>query len=35
MQVNEVAYACGFKEASYFSKVFKDHFNCLPSDIVG
>ncbi len=32
-QIYEVAYACGFKEASYFSKVFKEYFGYQPSEV--
>jgi DNA-binding response OmpR family regulator/nitrogen-specific signal transduction histidine kinase len=33
MTVSEVAYAVGFKEASYFSKSFKKHYGKSPSNI--
>lgn len=31
LSVSEVAYACGFNNLSYFSKVFKRMYKCLPS----
>lgn len=34
MQISEVAYACGFKEPSYFTKVFKEYFDQKPSDVL-
>ena len=30
--VSEVAYAVGFEDPFYFSKCFKTHFNCTPTD---
>jgi len=31
MSVTDIAIACGFISASYFSKSFKEHFGVLPS----
>ncbi|WP_214391191.1 GlxA family transcriptional regulator [Aminobacter anthyllidis] len=31
MSVTDIAMACGFESASYFSKSFKEHFDILPS----
>jgi len=33
--VTDVCYACGFNDASYFSKVFRKRFGVVPSAIVG
>lgn len=30
--VSEIAYDCGFSDPKYFSKSFKAHFGCLPSE---
>ena len=32
LSVNEVAYQCGFKDSSYFVKVFRKHLNQTPSE---
>ncbi len=32
--ISEIAYACGFKSLSYFSKSFKDYFKKSPSEFV-
>jgi AraC-like DNA-binding protein len=32
--ISETAYAVGFSDPGYFSKVFKKHFNINPSDYV-
>ena len=34
MQINEVAYAIGFNDPKYFSRIFKKYFKCSPSDFV-
>lgn len=34
MRVSEVAYAVGYNDAKYFSQVFKDYFNCMPSEFL-
>jgi AraC-like DNA-binding protein len=31
--VAEVSYKVGFTDPSYFSRVFKDEFDCTPSEI--
>jgi len=31
--IAEIAYACGFKDASYFTKVYKKHYGKLPSKV--
>ena len=33
LSISEIAYDCGFNDVGYFSKVFKTHYNCLPSDL--
>lgn len=30
--ISEIAYSVGFNEISYFSRCFKDHFGCTPTD---
>jgi len=30
--VSEVSWEVGFEDPGYFSKVFKAHFGCLPSE---
>lgn len=32
--VTDVAYACGFEDVKYFSRVFKRSFGCAPSNVV-
>jgi len=32
VRINEVAYACGFSDSNYFSKVFKKHVELTPSE---
>lgn len=32
LSINEIAYQCGFNDASYFVKVFKKHLNLTPSE---
>lgn len=32
LTITEIAYAVGFRDASYFSKVYKEHFGYLPSE---
>ena len=32
--IAEVAESCGFKDALYFSRVFKKYYGCSPSDFV-
>jgi AraC-like DNA-binding protein len=31
MNIGEVAMKCGFEDVSYFSRVFKQAFDCTPS----
>jgi len=33
LSISEIAYACGYKDVSYFSKSFKKYFNINPSDV--
>ncbi len=33
-KVNDVSIACGFKNSGYFSKVFKNFYNCTPKEYV-
>ncbi|MGI9326586.1 MAG: helix-turn-helix domain-containing protein [Pseudomonadales bacterium] len=33
--IGDVCYACGFSEPSYFSKMFRKHFNVSPSEAIG
>ena len=33
LSISEIAYECGFSDVGYFSKVFKGHYQILPSEI--
>ena len=33
LRISDIAFDCGFSDLSYFSKVFKNHFNISPSDL--
>ncbi|MDY3928731.1 MAG: response regulator [Clostridia bacterium] len=33
-KVNDVSFACGFNNPGYFSKVFKNYYNCTPKEFV-
>jgi AraC-like DNA-binding protein len=35
MQIQEIAYACGFESPSHFSRMFKQHFGVSPRDVAG
>ena len=30
--ISQICFDCGFEYSSYFSKIFKQHYNCIPSD---
>ena len=32
LRISEIAYDCGFSDVGYFSKTFRNYFNCSPSD---
>lgn len=32
--VSEIAFLCGFENMSYFSRIFKEKFGCLPSEVI-
>lgn len=32
LNISEIVYSVGFTSRSYFSKIFKEHFDCTPSD---
>lgn len=34
MQVSEIAYATGFNDPKYFSRIFKKYFKCSPSEFI-
>ncbi|MBN2806569.1 MAG: response regulator [Prolixibacteraceae bacterium] len=34
MQISEIAYATGFNDPKYFSRIFKKYYKCSPSDFV-
>lgn len=33
LSISEIAYDCGYSDVGYFSKVFKNYYNTLPSDL--
>jgi AraC-like DNA-binding protein len=35
MQIQEIAYICGFESPSHFSRAFKQHFGVSPRDVAG
>ena len=35
MQIQEIAYMCGFESPSHFSRMFKQHFGVSPRDAAG